>query len=73
MNARKLASAIRLLAPVILALADAVEDEVAGALREPATPLPRRRGPRIPGNIAVSDLDRKAAERAAAGKGMLIG
>jgi len=76
-NVRKLASAIRLLAPVILALADAVEDEVAGTAGEPPRPPrpsePRRRVPRIPGNIAVSDLDRKAAERAAAGKGMLVG
>jgi len=70
-NARKLASAIRLLAPVILALADAVEEDgVAPSNSNGPSKMPERkpRGPRIPEGVVVTDTDRKAAERAAAGK-----
>jgi hypothetical protein len=76
-NSRKLADAIRLLVPVILAVADAIEDDESEAPARAPAPVRERpreqrpRGPRIPTGIEVSDTDRKAAEKAAAGKGML--
>jgi hypothetical protein len=71
MNTRKLAEAIRLLAPVVMAVADAVDDDGSEALPRVPAPQQRPRGPRVPLGIEVTETDRQAAKKAAAGKGIL--
>jgi hypothetical protein len=56
----------------LAALDEAIAVELAGApAAPPRLPGVRKRGPRIPQGIEITDTDRAAARRAAAGKGML--
>jgi hypothetical protein len=55
----------------LAALDEAIAAELAGAPAAPRLPGVRKRGPRIPQGIEITDTDRAAARKAAAGKGML--